>query len=87
MEWFFRITQTLLLVIKLNVYKENGFDLFPGPHHDYTPVHFAFGTLANRRYEANISFLSNLLTKKVNCPNVLSLINFSILTCNTRSPS
>lgn len=46
----------------------------------YTPVRFALScdTLANRRRDANLSFLSNLLTNKVDRASLLSLINLHL---------
>ena len=51
----------------------------PVPH-DYSPVLCKLGltSLADRRQASNISFLSNLLTGKIDSPTLLSLINFKV---------
>lgn len=51
------------------------------PSHDYMPVlrTLNISTLANLRHASNLSFLSNLLSTKIDFPSLLSLINFRVL--------
>jgi len=46
------------------------------PPHDNSPVLLALDSLANRRHAAHLSFLTKVLTNKVDCASLLSLINF-----------
>lgn len=58
----------------------------PHPPHDYTPVIrvLNISSLANRRHESNLSFLSNLLSGKIDSPFLLSQINFRVPSRTTR---
>ena len=57
------------------------------PPHDYTSTQhlFSLKSLTDRRHSANLSFLSNHLPSKIDCPELLSRIFFNILYHCTRS--
>jgi hypothetical protein len=57
------------------------------PPHDYTPISdvLSMETLASRRYSLGVKFLNGLLSGKVHCPYLLSLINFRVPKQSTRS--
>jgi hypothetical protein len=57
------------------------------PPHDYTPIQrlFSLEILADRRHSANLSFLSNLLSSKIDSPESLSRVSFNVLSRRTRS--
>jgi hypothetical protein len=58
----------------------------PHPLHDYTPVLRTLNitTLADRRHACNLSFITNLLSSKIDSPAHLSLINFRVPARTTR---
>ena len=59
----------------------------PCPPHDYTPIQrlFSLESLADRRHSANLSFLSNLLSSKIDSPESLSRVSFNVPCRRTRS--
>jgi hypothetical protein len=58
------------------------------PHqpHDYSPVHSSLqlSSLADKRIQANSTFLTKLLSGKIDSPDLLSGIHFKILSVDTR---
>lgn len=58
----------------------------PHPPHDYTSVLHALNisSLADRRHMSNLTFLSNLLSGKIDSPFLLSQINFKAPSRTTR---
>ena len=59
----------------------------PCPPHDYTPIQrlLSLESLADRRHSANILFLTNLLSSKIESPDSLSRVSFNVLCRRTRS--
>lgn len=57
------------------------------PPHDYTPVleKLSLLSLSDRRHQTNLNFLSNILSGRIDCPSILSLIKFKIPARSTRS--
>lgn len=57
------------------------------PPHDYSSIQclFSLESLADLRHSANISFLSNLLSSKIDSPETLSRISFNVPSRRTRS--
>ncbi|KAL4100603.1 hypothetical protein QTP88_020645 [Uroleucon formosanum] len=57
------------------------------PPHDYAPIHrlFSLESLADRRHSANVTFLSNLLSSKIDSPELLSQVSFNVPSRCTRS--
>ncbi|CAI6350157.1 unnamed protein product [Macrosiphum euphorbiae] len=57
------------------------------PPHDYTPIQriFSLESLADRRHSANLTFLSNLLSSKIDSPESLSRVSFNVPSRRTRS--
>jgi hypothetical protein len=55
--------------------------------HDYTPIQrlISLESLADCRHSANLSFLSNLLSSKIDNPESLSRISFNVPSRRTRS--
>jgi len=52
----------------------------PCPPHDHTPIQrlFSLESLADRRHSTNLSFLSNPLSSRIDCPELLSRISFNV---------
>jgi len=59
----------------------------PCPPHDYSPIQqlFSLDSLTDRRHSANLSFLSNLLSSRIDNPDSLSRISFNVPCRRTRS--
>jgi len=56
------------------------------PPRDYTPIQhlFSLESLADRRHSANLSFLSNLLSSKIDSPESPSRVSFNVPSRRTR---
>jgi len=57
------------------------------PPHDYTPIQhlFSLESLTDRRHSANLTFLSNLLSSKIDSPELLSHVSFNVPSRHTRA--
>ncbi|KAF0764820.1 putative RNA-directed DNA polymerase [Aphis craccivora] len=77
------LVNNLYRIFFINAYKLNIFC----PPHDYSPIQclFSLESINYRRHSANISFLSNLLSSKIDSPESLSRISFNVPSRRTRS--
>jgi hypothetical protein len=59
------------------------------PPHDYLPVlqYLKLNSLADRRVNANLSFLYKLLNNSIDAPDLLSEVNFRVPNLHSRSPA
>lgn len=57
------------------------------PPHDYFPVQevLSLRSLSDRRLQANLNYFFNILSGHIDCPSLLSLINFKVPTRSNRS--
>ncbi|KAF0752923.1 putative RNA-directed DNA polymerase, partial [Aphis craccivora] len=57
------------------------------PPHDYTPIQrlYSLESLTDRRHSANLTFLFNLLSSKIDSPELLSRVSFNVPSRLTRS--
>lgn len=87
---FYGTRRLLQLVLCLNVSKKNCLHQasntlnIPYLPHDYTNVKFIFSlsSLTDRQQKSNLSFLSNLLKNKVDCPDPLTSKSFTFKSFN-----